>query len=177
MTLQFRQIVKQRRAPCGGSALRFFRSAREPAANTFDNRFRLVARRGQFHRRIQGFDAGPEPGSLVGCAFTRRERRHYIHVVFGNEVADREFSLHQHGERRRLYAAHRELLLVRRERIGAREVHAYQPVGTAAPARSIGEIDRTRERPAAWPIHREWRPASAKRSTGGGPACRIPAAS
>src|ERR1022692_3858578 len=44
----------------------------------------------------------------------------------------------QHGKRGRLHAAHREIV-VQRQRVGAREIHAHQPIGAAAPARRVGQ--------------------------------------
>ena len=82
-----------------------------------------------------------KPGALVDallrCA-CRMERGHHFQVIFGNEAADGQFALHHHGQRGRLHAAHRKILVIR-QRVGAREVHAHQPVGAAAPAGGIGQ--------------------------------------
>jgi hypothetical protein len=68
----------------------------------------------------------------------RMEGGHHLQVVLGDEAADRQFALHHHGQRRRLHAAHGELFVVG-QRVGAREVHAHQPVGPAAAARGVGQ--------------------------------------
>ena len=59
-------------------------------------------------------------------------------VVFGDEVADGQFAFDEHGERRGLDAADGEFLVVG-DGVGAREVHADQPVGAAAATGGVGE--------------------------------------
>ena len=62
----------------------------------------------------------------------------HFHVILGDEIADGQFALHQHGERGSLHAADREILAIG-ERVGAREIHADQPIGAAAAAGGVGE--------------------------------------
>ena len=71
-------------------------------------------------------------------AFARREGRDDFEVVFGNEGANGEFALDQHGQRRGLDAAHGKFLAAG-EGVGARQIHANQPVGAAAAASSVGQ--------------------------------------
>jgi hypothetical protein len=66
------------------------------------------------------------------------EGRDDLPVILGNEVADREFALDQHGERGGLYAADGEVA-TEGQGVGAGEIHADQPVGSAAPACGVSE--------------------------------------
>ncbi len=63
----------------------------------------------------------------------------HFQIVLGDEVADGQFALDEHGERGGLDAADRESSLVVGQGVGAREIHADQPIGAAAAAGGIGE--------------------------------------
>ena len=67
------------------------------------------------------------------------ERGQHFAIIFRHEIADGQFALHQHGQRGSLHAPHGEILHVVRQGVGAREVHAHQPVGPAAAARGVGQ--------------------------------------
>ena len=101
-----------------------------------------------------------EPGALVRLRLRVRcgtERGHHFQIIFGHEVADGQFALHQHGQRGRLHAAHRKLFAIG-QRIGARKIHAHQPVGAAASAGGIGQRIVVAARAAA--TSKPWRMAS-----------------
>ncbi len=76
-------------------------------------------------------------GRLRACVDGLEGGDHF-EIVLGHEVADGEFALDHHGERRGLHAADGKLFVVG-ERVGAREIHADQPVGAAAAAGGVGE--------------------------------------
>ena len=86
------------------------------------------------------------------------ERGDHLEVVLGHELADGEFALDQHGQRRRLHAADARVVVVG-ERVGAGEVHPDQPVGPAAAARRVGERIVLARRASARRSPCGWRPA------------------
>ena len=136
--LEFREVIQQWRrhaAYLGVDLLDLCRAA----ADALDDGLGFVAVGGEFHGRVERLDTGMEPSAFVGLSLARRECRNHVPVIFGDEIANREFPLHQHGERWGLDAANGEFL-VAGQRVGAREVHAHQPVGPAAAARRIGQM-------------------------------------
>ena len=81
------------------------------------------------------------PGAFVGFGFragSGAEGRDDFEIVFGHEAADGEFAFGHHGEGGGLHAAYAEFVTIG-EGIGAGEVHADEPVGTAAPAGGVCE--------------------------------------
>jgi hypothetical protein len=84
-----------------------------------------------------------EPCALIGergrgGVGERLEAGDDLEVILGHEVADGQLALDEHGEGRGLDAADRDVL-VERQAVGARQVHADQPVGAAAAAGGVGE--------------------------------------
>ena len=142
MPLQFGEIVEQRRR----HALRFGldgSNVRRAYVRARHDPLRLFAIGREPHGHLDGIlrcrrDRLAEPGTLILLIRDRRERRQHFHVIFRHEGPDRQLAFHQHGQRGRLHAANREFV-VPRQRVGAREIHAHQPIGAAAPARGVGQ--------------------------------------
>ena len=136
--LQFRQVIQQRRRHALGLRFDLF-DLRLTRADTFADGFRLFAVRRQ---ASPPHPSARRPGGTM-CLRTsrrlaRRERRHDVPVVFGNEVPDGKLAFDDHRERRSLHAADRELFTAA-ERVCSRQIHADEPVGTAAPPGRVGE--------------------------------------
>ena len=151
VALQFGEIVERGRR----HALRFGLDGFDgglPGSCAGDDLPRLFAIGGQAHgllerllvrARCSGGGGGTvaEPGALVGGRFRRGggpEGGLHFEVVLGDEAANREFAFDDHGEGGGLHAAHGEVFVVG-QRVGAREVHAHQPVGAAASMGGVGE--------------------------------------
>ncbi len=150
--LKLGQIVQLRRREPPGLRVDGL-DARAARARAGDDQLRLFAVRGEPPRALKrlGWRARlrrAEPGSAIdrslgGRLSLRAEIGDDLEVVLRNERPDRELALDQDGERRRLHATHREQLAARggatRECVGARQVHAHEPVCSAAAARGVGQ--------------------------------------
>ena len=157
VALQLGQIVEQRRRHALRLALRWTRwppvrcapAPRSASASSPSAGSRIACCSDSLSRARGG--AVPQPRALVGLVGRRAlrvEGGDHFEVVLGHEAADGQFALHQHRERGRLHAAHGEVLAVG-QRVGAREIHADQPVGAAASARGVGQRIVIRCRAAA----------------------------
>ena len=136
--LKFCEVVQQWRRHAAYLGIDLLDLCRA-AADALDDCLGFVAVRGEFHGRVERLDTGAEPSAFVGLSLARRECRNHVPVIFGDEIANRKFALHQHGKRWGLNAANGEFL-VAGQRVGAREVHAHQPVGPAAATRRVGQM-------------------------------------
>ena len=88
-------------------------------------------------------DGRAKPCALIGerrglGGGDRLEAGDHLAIVLGHEVADRQLALDEDRQGRGLHAADRDVL-IEDEAVGAREVHADQPVGAAAAAGGVGE--------------------------------------
>ena len=93
-----------------------------PPAHAFDNGAWLLRRRpAASPRRPCGSTPGRNQVPVITLTFARREGRDDIAVVFGDEVADREFAVDEHGERRGLHPSDGEVLVDRRGCTRARD--------------------------------------------------------
>ena len=71
----------------------------------------------------------PAAGTKIGDDFQ---------IIFGHKTAYGEFTLDHHGQRGGLDAPHGKLFVIG-EGVGARQIHAHQPVCPATAARRIGQ--------------------------------------
>ena len=108
-----------------------------------------------------GLGFGREPMAAIasdprlicaGSRFVGLEGRHHLLVALGPEVANRLLPFRQHGQGRGLYAAHREEFALGAspapgDRVGAREIHSHQPVGSAARPGGVRQGVEFRGRP------------------------------
>src|ERR1035437_6400758 len=147
--LEFGKIVKQR----GSQSLRF-RLARVDGGLTdvraLENALRFFSIWVQPHRLLQRFLVGSlsrpctEPRTPInillspdrGTTATWAKISHDFKVIFGYEAAYGKFALDHHGQRWRLDAPDGKFFVVGKG-VGARQIHAYQPVCPAAATRSI----------------------------------------
>ena len=61
----------------------------------------------------------------------------HFEILFDDETPDREFPLHDHGQRWRLHATHRQLF-IECEGVRPRKIHTDQPVGPASSPCGVG---------------------------------------
>ena len=140
--LQFRKIVQRRRRHALGLGFDGF-DGRLPGTRPRRDAVGLFAIGRQAHGLLQRFlirRPFSKPGSLISAVLRRAlrvKRGHHLDVVFHHEFANRQFAFHHHGQRRRLYPAHRQIFFAVCQRIGARKIHAHQPVSPAPSARRV----------------------------------------
>ena len=87
------------------------------------------------HRcRCPSFASGTEPGSLIAFLvwiLSSLKCGNDLDVVFGDEAPESKFPINDHGQGRRLHPPDRKLLVVD-NRIGARKIHADEPISSAS---------------------------------------------
>ncbi len=64
--------------------------------------------------------------------------RDHLEEVFGDKAPESEFPIHNHGQGRRLHSSDRKLLTVD-NRIGTRQIHANQPIGSASATGGVSQ--------------------------------------
>ena len=148
--LQFREVVEQgRRQPLGGLPHGLHIRVAEPGA--LQDRRGLLAVRGEARLALALLDA--EVRSAIHAGLAGIELGLDLHVVLRNEISNRELPLHQHCQRGRLDPADREhfrTAVVPRpvvERVGPREIHSDQPVGSASGTGGIRQRVKLSRRP------------------------------